>query len=140
MLVHPSTTNTPYRKQASQLLSRVLDVVTPREAKFDQVFQVSRKWNRRYVDEDEDEDEEDCELDREGLMSQVECIWDIVEFGFFKSEGGWVDLLNLIIRVLKIDFDGCKTGTPFALNDAFLMVAGLTAIEKTIVYTWLRDS
>jgi hypothetical protein len=118
MLVHPSTTNTPYHKQASQLLSRVLDVATPREAKFDQVFQVSRKRKWREINEDddeEDEDEEACELDREGLMSQVKCIWDIVEFGFFKSEGGWVDLLNLMVRVLKNDFDRYKTGITFLL-------------------------
>jgi len=118
MLVHPSTTNTPYHKRASQLLSRVLDVATPREAKFDQVFQVSRKRKWREINEDddeEDEDEEACELDREGLMSQVKCIWDIVEFGFFKSEGGWVDLLNLIVRVLKNDFDRYKTGITFLL-------------------------
>jgi hypothetical protein len=142
MLVHPSTTNTPFRKQASQLLSRVLDVVTPREAKFDQVFQDSRKRKRReFEDEDDEEDEEECELEREGLMNQAESIWHIIEFAFFKSEGGWVDLLSLIVRVLRNDFDACKTGmTLLLISDALLTVAGLTAIERTIIYKWLSDS
>src|SRR5271170_4126718 len=127
MLVHPSTTNTPFQKQASQLLSRVLDVVTPREAKFDQVFQVSRKRKRR---EFEEWDEEECELEREGLMNQAESIWHIIEYAFFKSEGGWVDLLSLIVRVLRNDFDACKTGTTLLLiSDALLIVAGLTRSE-----------
>jgi hypothetical protein len=143
MLVHPSTTNTPFRKQASQLLSRVLDVVTPREAKFDKVFQDSRKRKRReFEDEDdEDKDEEECELEREGLMTQAESIWHIIEYAFFKSEGGWLDLLSLIVRVLRNDFDACKTGTTLLLiSDVLLTVAGLTAIERTMIYRSLSDS
>lgn len=60
--------------------------------------------------DDEEEEDEECELEREALMSQADNIWDIVEFAFFKGEGGWVDLLSLIVRILKIDFLESKSG------------------------------
>lgn len=113
MLVHPSTTNTPFRKQAAQLLSRILQVVSPRDAKFDEVFQVpSQKRKRRSssLEDGDDEEDEECELEREALMGQVDNIWDIVEFAFFKGEGGWVDLLSVIVPILKIDFLESKSG------------------------------
>src|SRR5579859_1591922 len=45
ILVHPSITNTSICTQASQLLTRVLEVTTPFTAKFDQVwnFSLNRK-------------------------------------------------------------------------------------------------
>jgi hypothetical protein len=58
----------------------------------------------------DDEEDEECELEREALMGQVDNVWDIVEFAFFKGEGGWVDLLSLIVRILKIDFHESKSG------------------------------
>jgi hypothetical protein len=108
MLVHPSTTNTPLRRQSSHLLSRVLDVASPREAKFDLVWTFGRKRKRRT--EDSDSDDVPNELEQESLFSKAESIWDVIEWSFFKSEGGWVDILDHIVRMLRNDFDGRKTG------------------------------
>ena len=62
-------------------------------------------------DGDEEEEDEECELEQEGLMNQVGNIWDIIEFAFFKGQGGWVDLLSLMVRILKTDFNASKKGT-----------------------------
>ena len=52
-----------------------------------------------------------------------------------------MDLLSLIVRVLRNDFDACKTGTTLLLiRDALLIVAGLTAIERSMIYRILSDS
>jgi len=107
MLVHPSTTNTPFRRQASHLLSRVLDVAAPRAAKFDQVFTFTRKRKRGKASDESDE-EEPCELENDSLFVNADNIWDVIEFAFMKGEGGWVDLLNLLVRILKNDFEVCK--------------------------------
>jgi hypothetical protein len=111
MLVHPSTTNTPIRRQASHLLSRVLDVASPRAAKFDAVWTFARKRKRRT--EDSDSEDDFIILEQESLMSKAESIWDVIEWAFFKGEGGWVDILNHLVRVLKNDFEDCKDGMCF---------------------------
>lgn len=111
MLVHPSTTKTPLRRQSSHLLSRVLDVASPRKAKFDQVWTFERKRKRRA--EDSDSDDVPNELEEESLFAKAESVWDVIEWSFFKSEGGWVDVLNHIVRMLRNDFDECKTGINF---------------------------
>ena len=108
MLVHPSTTNTPFRRQASHLLSRVLDVAAPRAAKFDQVFVFTRKRKRGKASDESDEEEEPCELENDSLFVNADNIWDVIEFAFMKGEGGWVDLLSLLVRILKNDFEMCK--------------------------------
>jgi hypothetical protein len=111
MLVHPSTTDTPVRIEASHLLSRILDIASPREAKFDEVWTFSRK--RKRISEDPDDIAEDNELVTESLVSQADGIWDVIEWAFFKGEGGWVDILSHIVRLLRNDFDGCKEGILF---------------------------
>jgi len=46
-------------------------------------------------------------------MGQVDSIWDIVEWGFYRSEagGGWSDLLALIVRILGNDLEGINKGS-----------------------------
>jgi hypothetical protein len=106
MLVHPSTTDTPLRRQCAQLLSRVLDVASPRAAKLDAVWRFTRKRKRRG---DTSDDEEDLtELETESLFVSTEGVWEVIEWAFYKSDGGWVDILNHIVRVLLKDFDECK--------------------------------
>ena len=108
MLVHPNTTNTPLRTQSSQLLSRILDVAAPRVAKFDEVWTFTRKRKRRKTEDTDDEEEN--ELEAESLFCKAESVWDVIEWAFFKGEGGWVDILDHIVRVLRNDFEGCKQG------------------------------
>ena len=109
LLVHPSTTNTPLRKEASQFLSRVLDVASPRTAKFHEVWTFQRKRKRR-SEESDSEDDYGGIIDEESLFFNAQGVWDVIEWSFFKGEGGWVDILNHIIRVLRNDFDACKEG------------------------------
>jgi hypothetical protein len=109
MLVHPSTTNTPFRIQASHLLSRVLDVASPRTAKFDQVWTFTRKRKRRH-DDSESEEEFHTILETESLFSKADSIWDVIEWSFFKGRGGWVDILEHIVRGVKNDFESRKAG------------------------------
>ena len=108
MLVHPSTTDTPLRRQSAHLLSRVLDVASPRAAKFDQVWTFARKRKRRGDDSDSEDDL--GILDQESLFSKSEGVWHVIEWSFFKGQGGWVDILNHLVRVLRNDFDECKRG------------------------------
>jgi hypothetical protein len=113
MLVHPETTDTTLRRQSSQLLSRVLDVSSPTEARFDQVWSFSRK--RKHRDEERDSDDEMGVLDIKGLFAVAEGPWEVIEWAFFKGKGGWCDLLNHIIRLLRNDLENAKarasTGT-----------------------------
>ena len=102
MLVHPSTTNTPLRVEASHLLSKVLDVALPTEAKLDQIW--TFRYGKRKRDDDPDEDRY-VELEEDSLFSKSESIWHVIEWSFFKGEGGWVDLLSFIRRMLEIDFE-----------------------------------
>lgn len=107
-LVHPTTTNTPLRHQASQILSRILEVASPREAKFDKTWTFSRK--RKRGSESGDESDSDlCDLETESLFAlQSVGIWDVLEWAFYKAEGGWEDLLAFVVRMLRIDFDEAK--------------------------------
>lgn len=105
MLVHPSTTNTPARREALHLLSRVLDITSPRGAKMHTVWTFGRKRKRR--DED-DEEEVSNELINESLFNVTENVWDLIEWAFFQSQGGWIDLICLIVRILRNDFDENK--------------------------------
>ena len=107
MLVHPSTADAPLRGQTSQLLSRVLDVASPRTAKLDIVWTFGRKRKRR-SDDDSDDEEEPCELEKDSLFNQVHSVWDVIEWAFIKGEGGWTDLLNHLLRVIRNDFEECK--------------------------------
>jgi hypothetical protein len=107
MLVHPSTTNTPLRVQSAQLLSRVLDVASPRAARFDTVFDFSLKRKRRGGDSD-DGDSDLCELESDSLFSKTKGFWDVVEWAFYNGEGGWEEILGLIVRVLRNDFEIVK--------------------------------
>jgi len=114
MLVHPSTVHSPARRHAAQFLSRVLDVCSPRDAKFDVVFTMNSRRRKRRIEETEsDSEREYCVLERETLMGQVDSIWDIVEWGFYRSEagGGWSDLLALIVRILGNDLEGINKGS-----------------------------
>jgi hypothetical protein len=111
MLVHPSTTNTPLHRQSSDFLSRILDVASPRAAKFHEIWTFARRRKRRL--EDLEDEEEPHELEKESLFSQAEGIWDVIEWSFFQGRGGWVDLLNLIVRVVRNDFEECKRGIIF---------------------------
>jgi hypothetical protein len=82
-------------------------VATPREARFDKVFQFTKKRKRK---SDAEDDDEEIELEKESLMAQAGNIWDIIEFAFYKGQGGWIDLLSLIVRILRNDFDTVKWG------------------------------
>jgi len=86
----------------------VLDVAAPRAAKFDQVFSFTQKRRRCRASDESDEEEEPCELENDSLFVNADNIWDVIEFAFMKGEGGWVDLLNLLVRILKNDFEVCK--------------------------------
>ena len=86
----------------------MLDVAAPRAAKFDQVFTFTRKRKRGKMSDDSEEEEEPCELENDSLFVNTDTIWDVIEFAFMKSEGGWLDVLDLTIRILKNDFDLCK--------------------------------
>jgi hypothetical protein len=112
MLVHPSTTNTPLRVQSAQLLSRVLDVASPRTARFDTVFTFSPKRKRRGGDSD-DGDSDLCELESESLFSTTKKFWEVLEWAFYNGEGGWEEILGLIVRVLRNDFDNIKKGLKY---------------------------
>ena len=105
MLVHPSTTATPLRRQCAHLLSRVLDVASPRAAKLDKVWSFSRKRKRKT---DTSDDEEDLtELETESLFVSADGVWEVIEWAFYKGNGGWVDILNHLVRVLRYDLDEC---------------------------------
>ena len=113
MLVHPSTVRSPGRRHAAQFLSRVLDVCPPRAAKFEVVFTMNSRRRKRRIEETEsDSDREYCVLEQDTLMRQADSIWDVVEWGFYRSEAGrgWSDLLALIVRILGNDFEGINKG------------------------------
>jgi len=107
MLVHPSTTNTPSRREASHLLSRVLDVTSPQFAKFDQVWEFGRKRKRR-ENYDDDEDESSNILIEESLFAMADNVWDVIEWAFYQSRGGWVDLMSHVVRLLRNDFEASR--------------------------------
>jgi len=111
MLVHPTTTDTPLRIQASQILTRVLDVACPRDAKMDKVWTFTRKRKQR--GDDSDEEVELNQLVNESLFCIADGVWDVIEWAFYKAEGGWVDVLNHIVRLLRNDFDRCMEGLDF---------------------------
>ena len=108
-LVHPRTTDTPLRRESSHLLSRILDIASPRTAKFDQVWKFQRKRKRR-SEESDSEDDYGGILEEESLFFKSENVWDVIEWSFFKGQGGWIDILNHIVRILRNDFDSCKGG------------------------------
>jgi hypothetical protein len=83
----------------------VLDVAAPRATKFDQVFMFTRKRKRGKASDESGEEEEPCELENDSLFVNADNIWDVIEFAFMKGEGGWVDLVNLLVRILKNDFE-----------------------------------
>ena len=66
MLVHPTTTDTPLRRQSSQLLSRILDVSSPAEAHFDTIWTFTRKRKHRDLDSD----------DEDNLLETESRIWE----------------------------------------------------------------
>ena len=138
MLVHPSTTNTFARQQSSHYLSRVLDVAAPRAAKFDVAFTTLRKRERS---EDDSFDQANIMLESDGLMAQARSIWNIIECAFHRGDdGGWVDLLNLIVRILANDFEavqGVLCGFSLSLIDA---ADDLEELDCCILVSWLRDS
>jgi hypothetical protein len=139
MLVHPDTTDTPLRRQSSQLLSRVLDVSSPAHARFDQVWSFSRKRKRR--DEDRDSDDEMGALGTNGLFAVAEGPWEVIEWAFFKGEGGWCDLLNHIVRLLRNDFENAKARTSPGTSALWLLTIGdIEALKECIFVQWLRDS
>ena len=105
MLVSPSTTNTPTRHEASHLLSRVLDVTSPQSAKFDQVWEFGRKRKRREGNYDEDEDESSNILIEESLFVMADNVWDVIEWAFYQSRGGWINLMSHVVRLLRNDFE-----------------------------------
>jgi len=112
MLVHPSTTNTPARREASNFLSRVLDVASPRAAKLDQVWEFGRKRKRREGSYDEDETLN--VLSDESLFNMADDAWHVIEWAFYQSTGGWIDLMGHVVRLLKNDFEehkGISIGT-----------------------------
>jgi hypothetical protein len=111
MLVHPSTTNTPLRVQSAQLLSRVLDVASPAAAGFETIFDFSPKRKRS-----DDSHADLCELETESLFSKIRVFWDLVEWAFYKGEGGWEDILCLIVRILRIDFENAKKDLKYELK------------------------
>lgn len=86
----------------------MLDVANPRATKFDQVFTFTRKRKRGRASDNSDEEEESCELENDSLFVNADNIWDVIEFAFMKGEGGWADLLTLIVRILRNDFEDCK--------------------------------
>jgi hypothetical protein len=97
----------------------VLDVAAPRAAKLDQVFTFTRKRTRGKASDESDEEEESCELENDSLFVNADNIWDVIEFAFLKGEGGWVDLLSLLVRILKNDFEMCKEAFKEAFKQGF---------------------
>jgi len=138
MLVHPSTTNTLARRQSSHYLSRVLDVAAPRAAKFDVAFKALGERNRS---EDDSFDQANIILESEGLMTQARSIWDVIEWAFHRGDvGGWVDLINLIVRILANDFEDVQ-GVPCGFSLSVTDVADdLEERDCCILVSWLRDS
>lgn len=101
MLVRPSSTNTSLRAEASHLLSAILDLADPAELKLDQIWTFTHGKRKRQEDSDDDHY---MELEDESLFSNSDDIWHVIEWSFFKAEGGWLDLLGFISRVLRNDF------------------------------------
>lgn len=66
----------------------------------------SRKRKRRAENSDDEEDL--MELETESLFVSTEGVWEVIEWAFYKGDGGWVDILNHIVRLLRNDFDECK--------------------------------
>ena len=103
MLVHPSTTGTPVHRQAFHLLSRILDLGEPKTSNIDLIWTfTTRKRKRR--SEGSDDEEDSHELEKDSLFTKAGSIWDVIEWSFYKGEGGWIDLLSLIVRILREDF------------------------------------
>ena len=72
----------------------------------------SRRRKRRIEETDSDSEREECVLERDTLMAQADSIWDVIEWGFYRSEagGGWSDLLVLIVRILGNDLEEANKG------------------------------
>jgi hypothetical protein len=83
-------------------------VASPREAKFDVTWRFSRK-RKRGSEHSDDSDSDLCELETESLFAEPAIgFWEVLEWAFYKAEGGWEDLLALVVRMLRIDFDEAK--------------------------------
>ena len=55
-----------------------------------------------------DDEEELMELETESLFASAQGVWEVIEWAFYKGTGGWVDILNHIVRVLRNDWDECR--------------------------------
>jgi hypothetical protein len=133
MLVHPTTTDTPARQEASHLLSRVLDVASPQTAKFYQVWEFGRKRKRREEFYD-DGDETLNILNEESLFTMTTDVWDVIEWAFYQSHEGWIDLMGHVVRILRNDFDLHKGSHYFCM-----LITEAKTIDECLFAKWLRD-
>jgi hypothetical protein len=53
----------------------------------------------------------------------VDSIWDLLEWGFYCG-GEWGDLINLIVRIVRDDFEGVKD---------------VEGVEDSLLAVWLKD-
>ena len=124
MLVHPTTINTANSGASAVFLSCVLDVASPRIARFTEVFVFTGQCCKRPAKVlDPDSESEDFVLEQESLMGTTDSIWDVLEWGFFRGSA-WTDLLNLIVRIVGNDVDGVKN----------------EELEESLLAVWLKDS
>ena len=97
MLVHPTTINTPHRRVSAIFLSRVLDVASPDAAKFPEALTFTKR----------PAGQGDLDLERESVMGTASSIWHILEWAFY-SGGAWSDFINLMVKILRKDFEEVK--------------------------------
>jgi hypothetical protein len=66
-----------------------------------------KTWKHPDSDGEEGPWESTRELISSGLFTVVKNPWEMIEWAFFQSRGGWIDLMNHLMWVLR-DFDGVR--------------------------------
>jgi len=59
---------------------------------------------------DSDSHIEGSVLESETLMGRCDSIWDVLEWGFYQGCEGWSDLISLIVRIVRNDWEGVNQG------------------------------
>ena len=76
------------------------------------MWNFTRKRKRRAGTTGSEESEDEVALlETESLFVVAEGPWEVIECAFYMSEGGWNNLLEHIVRMLRIDFELCKRST-----------------------------
>lgn len=107
-------------------------MATPRQAKFHDTWKVVESKQKRGSEHSDESDSNLCELETESLLAQSpNNFWDVLEWAFYKAEGGWEDFLALLVRMLRIDFDEAKEKCKYEIKT--FKLRGKEAEEREIL-------